>query len=472
MPVARRALVLLALFAVAPIASANQRPLFRKPARKSFASRLSYSFGAWVTQQYDRNTSVRNTHSRLAKLVRSKERPKTVNSLLAAAVDIARDEVAIGELFDVPDAAQKHVVPFVALLGLTTHTLTDIDGSDRGAFPEYVPTGHALGGVDKSWHLFNHAMFAFVSLYDRAFGDGEVAAHFEDIIEHFDPHGHGLRLIELNNQRRGRLGGLLPKSLWGPPDDPMDFAVRRLSLSLTDAENRVVTFANRAGAAHELNFHSVEPSMLRPAAEFDPEAEVYSTLSADSGLGDVTVGRELQVNEEGAHLGVLWWRSPELVPSVPNSEPGSVSRPFAADQPIPWPLYYARSSILLGNLGGVDRNSNDWTPDFQAHRLWALNTPLPVSRDELMRKMRLQVNSLDKERLPRFYANFAVRHLEWGDRLHYENRYQGSPEFNLHENYAMNADLGTVLQEIERRIQLVVDRADNIDTGELGAPSD
>ena len=270
-------------------------------------------------------------------LVRGPNPPKTVGQLLEATRQMAARHLA-----SMPDAprnqtARNHLITGTALIALAAHAVkadraVTPEMRVREQFPLFLHDGRAGDfAYDKTCHALSHAMFSFVALYDRKYGQGDVAGLLygaKDAV--VDP--EVVQRIEQAYQESGGKVGPLLRSVRAAPDESAPLFAQTPT-DLSAEEQKAFDGAVAVGHMHEAS--TTESFQLADVGLATGGANAKDTHDALRGLEDPGVGRDLTANRLGALLGVMAMREPTEFMTLPwDDGVGGPSAPYAESHPV------------------------------------------------------------------------------------------------------------------------------------------
>lgn len=351
------------------------------------------TFRTWLDDQIDpaRAPHLFRTAIGVTDLVRGANPPRTVKALLEQTRALAAKNLEALSGAPKSEPERGHLVTAMALIGLAAHAqhaprLTDDALRTRYQLPLFLHDGR-LGDLafDKTNHLVSHAFFAFITLYDDAYGDGSVSKAFHGAAGAEASPALVARLEEAYRESEGRVGPLVTRAKAAPLDDTP--AYREPPRDLSSEEARAYWGAVYVGHAHEI------ATSARPIAVDDiglsRSADGEDTTGSFRGLEDPGVGRDLLANRLGAELGVRWFRDPTEVGEVLFDGPRGASAPFCeveiapAGAPIPIPSHedtHARGRAVRNALARGDTTPERLVDLVLAATRWDVERPGQIRR--------------------------------------------------------------------------------------------
>ena len=446
------------------------------------------AFACWARDQVDGLPEVRRTFDAIAGMVRSDDPPLTVTELFERSRSCAEASVPIDSPLRTGPGAEHNLIT-VTLLALGGHSIP-LDGSVADLFPRFLPDGRPNdAGTDKTQHFFAQAMFAWVTLFDRSFGDGSLARQFEVTVDRSNWDGGAEAILDAHHARPFSAGSMLPgavadvpSQLEGPsfpqPDD------------LSYDERRAVRYTELLGAVHEhrtkrefwpgaeagsLPWEQLGSRRLgqRPQLE-NPLQRVESAFHVYSGPADAGVRSELEANRLGALMAVALMRDPKAKITVPHDQPmGWGYQPLRPGRPLPgFASYFAEEMSMLARLGfskGVSSQGRsavaDLDPRREAQRTFAEAKGDAESFEVLQGAISTAVDQLaksDREALAGYYAGFCVRQLRWGIgdvptletfEKRARNELGGPPIYQDHHHFGLTQSAQQVTRAILERVE-------------------
>ncbi len=412
-------------------------------------------FKRWALAQVEANAHIRQVYRAVIEMMERDDRPTTVADLLERTRAAAEATVAQDPLFPADPLAGQHLVALTTLVALAGHALQSNHGEVTCLFPRYIPDGRPNdAGFDRAWHFVNQAMFAYVTLFDRRYGRGEIADEFERAVEQTDQWGAAAHVSAAYDRLRGACGAYVPGALPGPPGVPTIHFAPPEGLSVE--QQKAYDLAIRVGDAHEY-----VPELGDPAAIgtnfpiLDPLAEIDSTWDVLSTLKDPGSSRDLSANRAGAGEGVRAFEDPSAFHRPPFDDGAHVEgQTFAPGRPVPFAHYLGQELFLFDRMA---------CPDLDPAAFAAAVTEVERSgAEKALRQVVERIVDLvdssyaaDRDRVARYYAGFAVRHFQYGWRI--EGLDGEEKRWRPHHGFASDPGVpkGRVKEHLLRRLAAV-----------------